>query len=135
MFQTLRLDLYASNLPIIQVAITCDSSLQSKTPLWQQINNIQLNMQMDDLVTVDATGLSLQQDGLHLDLEGQLCLGSMICDCYLKTWPPKSKVDIGKDEGHAPCHVLDARTEPECQMNSITSQLACPGPKNGVATM
>jgi hypothetical protein len=79
--QSLRTALDAPTLPVVQVAITCNSS---KTPLSDRINALQRQMALPRLATVDAAGLELQQDGVHLTMTAQEELASKLVAAYLQ---------------------------------------------------
>lgn len=77
--QSLRTALGAPALPIVQVAITCTSP---KTPFASEINALQRQIELPSLATVDATGLQLQQDGVHLTTEAQKELAQRLFNTF-----------------------------------------------------
>jgi hypothetical protein len=79
--QSMRTALGVPALPIIQVAVTCNSP---KTPLAGQINALQRQIQLPSLATVDATGLELQEDGVHLTTDAQKALSHRIFNAFQK---------------------------------------------------
>ena len=79
--QSIREALGAPDLPIVQVAVTCNSP---KTPLADRINTLQRQMKLPVLATVDATGLELQEDGVHLTTEAQRGLAHSICKALIR---------------------------------------------------
>lgn len=79
--QSLRRALGVPALPIVQVAVTCNSP---NTPLAHQINSLQRQIELPSLATVDATGLELQQDGVHLTTEAQQKLSRSMFKAFLQ---------------------------------------------------
>lgn len=75
LFASFRLHLEQPQLPIVQVAITCNSS---KAPLSREVNALQRGMRVSYCETVDAQGQVLQEDGLHLTLAGNVAVGEMM---------------------------------------------------------
>ncbi|XP_051139577.1 probable carbohydrate esterase At4g34215 [Andrographis paniculata] len=78
-FANVRTDLKMPMLPIFQVAL---ASGMNSTGL-NLIRKAQLAVNLPNVVTVDARGLPLQTDGLHLHRDGDLRLGQMLADAYL----------------------------------------------------
>lgn len=76
---SLRIALDSPELPILQVAIACNSP---KTPLADEINSLQQRMDLPMLTTVDAAGLELQQDGVHLTTAAQAELAQRLFTAY-----------------------------------------------------
>ncbi|CAK0787598.1 hypothetical protein CVIRNUC_010820 [Coccomyxa viridis] len=83
-FSTFRNDIQCLQLPIIQVAITCSST--KKAPYWQQINDIQRGDEIigEAVYTIDARGLALQADGLHLTCEAQVWVGRQLANTFME---------------------------------------------------
>ncbi|RZC48500.1 hypothetical protein C5167_016928 [Papaver somniferum] len=82
---SVRSDLCFPTLPIIQVAII------SGDKAWlEKVRESQLGIDMPNVVCVDAKGLELKEDNLHLTTEAQVKLGNMLADAYLKNFvsPP-----------------------------------------------
>jgi len=80
-----RSDLCLPTLPIIQVAII------SGDKAWlEKVRESQLGIELANVVCVDAKGLELKEDNLHLTTEAQVKLGNMLADAYLKNFvsPP-----------------------------------------------
>ncbi|CAM8994120.1 hypothetical protein QQ045_009434 [Rhodiola kirilowii] len=75
--RNVREDLGLPSLPIIQVAITSGDKYVEK------IREIQKGMDLENLRCVDAKGLELKEDNLHLTTEAQVKLGGMLAECYL----------------------------------------------------
>jgi lysophospholipase L1-like esterase len=47
------------------------------------VNALQQALDVDGLVTVDATPLKLQADGLHLTLESNIAMGHMLAEALV----------------------------------------------------
>ncbi|KAH0782357.1 hypothetical protein KY290_001955 [Solanum tuberosum] len=78
-FTDLRSDVGIPDLLIIQVA------LASGTNYTDIVREAQLNPDLANVVTVDARGLELHKDNLHLTASSQVSLGHMMADAYLQT--------------------------------------------------
>ncbi|XP_022148694.1 probable carbohydrate esterase At4g34215 [Momordica charantia] len=72
-----RRDLALPSLPIIQVA------LASGFEYIEKVREAQLGMKIENVVCVDAKGLQLQEDNLHLSTQSQVVLGQMLAQAYL----------------------------------------------------
>lgn len=48
-------------------------------------------MRVENVVCVDAKGLELQEDNLHLTTQAQVILGQMLADAYLTHFAPPLK--------------------------------------------
>ncbi|KAJ7570707.1 hypothetical protein O6H91_01G132600 [Diphasiastrum complanatum] len=77
-----RCDLQSENLPFIQVGITADN--HPHPHFVTQIREAQLEINLPRVYYVDAHGLPLQEDRVHLTSEAQVQLGKMLADVYLK---------------------------------------------------
>ncbi|KAL2231550.1 probable carbohydrate esterase At4g34215 [Sesamum indicum] len=73
-----RTDLDLPSLPIIQVAIASGDE-----KYLEKIREIQKGIDLPKVVCVDAKGLELKEDNLHLTTEAQVQLGRMLADAYL----------------------------------------------------
>ncbi|KAL9371056.1 hypothetical protein Peur_036196 [Populus x canadensis] len=80
LIENVREDLGLPSLPIIQVAIA--SGLDDN--YMEKVREAQLNINLPNVVCVDAKGLDLKEDHLHLTTESQVKLGNMLADAYLK---------------------------------------------------
>ncbi|CAN0922369.1 Probable carbohydrate esterase At4g34215 [Linum grandiflorum] len=69
LFYHVRQDLQLPSLPIIQVALA-----SSEGPFKETVRNAQLGISLPNLVTVDADGLPIGPDGLHLTTASQVQL-------------------------------------------------------------
>ncbi|EPS63422.1 hypothetical protein M569_11363 [Genlisea aurea] len=78
-FRNLRADLSSPSLPIIQVAIVSGGEQQ----FVDKIRQIQREIDLPNSVCVDAAGLQLKGDNLHLTTEAQVQLGRLLADAYL----------------------------------------------------
>ncbi|XP_047171460.1 probable carbohydrate esterase At4g34215 [Vigna umbellata] len=81
-FLDVRDDLQSPLLPIIQVALASGSG-----PYIEIVRQAQLGTDLLNLRTVDAHGLPLQPDGLHLSTPAQAHLGQMMADAFLQFVP------------------------------------------------
>ncbi|CAN1191935.1 Probable carbohydrate esterase At4g34215 [Linum perenne] len=79
-FYHVREDLQLPSLPIIQVALA-----SSEGQFKETVRNAQLGISIPNLVTVDADGLPIGPDGLHLTTASQVQLGHILADAFLKT--------------------------------------------------
>ncbi|KAB1208849.1 hypothetical protein CJ030_MR6G011285 [Morella rubra] len=94
LFLNLRHDLQSPTLPIIQVALASGSGVFIDT-----VREAQLGIDLLNLRTVDAKGLPLQPDTLHLSTPAQVRLGEMLAETFLQflpsTGPISSPTPIG----------------------------------------
>ncbi|ESW08708.1 hypothetical protein PHAVU_009G067900 [Phaseolus vulgaris] len=81
-FLDVRDDLQSPLLPIIQVALASGSG-----PYIEIVRQAQLGTDLLNLRTVDAHGLPLQPDGLHLSTPAQAHLGQMMANAFLQFVP------------------------------------------------
>ncbi|KAK1427456.1 hypothetical protein QVD17_16142 [Tagetes erecta] len=79
-FLHVRADLLLPVLPIIQVALASGEGQYVET-----VREAQLGMDFVNVQTVDAKGLSLEPDGLHLTTPSQVTLGKMLADTFLQS--------------------------------------------------
>ncbi|KAJ0245651.1 Sialate O-acetylesterase domain-containing protein [Hirschfeldia incana] len=77
-FNDLRSDLQHPNLPIIQVALATGEG-----PYLGAVRKAQLETDLENVHCVDAMGLHLEPDGLHLTTSSQVRLGHMMVDAFL----------------------------------------------------
>lgn len=49
----------------------------------EKIREAQKSIEIENVVCIDAKGLQLQEDNLHLTTEAQVQLGQMLADGYL----------------------------------------------------
>lgn len=73
-----REDLQLPLLPIIQVALASGDE-----KYIEKVREAQLGIKLQNVVCVDAKGLKLNDDNLHLSTEAQVKLGQMLADAYL----------------------------------------------------
>ncbi|KAK9838152.1 hypothetical protein WJX81_004549 [Elliptochloris bilobata] len=78
MVAALRARLGAPQLPVLQVAVTCHNMTVS--PLAERVRVGQLSARLPALSTVDAEGLQLAADGLHLTTAAQVELGTRLAN-------------------------------------------------------
>ncbi|KAK7351617.1 hypothetical protein VNO77_11198 [Canavalia gladiata] len=81
-FLDVRNDLQSPLLPIIQVALASGSG-----PYIDIVRQAQLGIDLLNLRTVDAQGLPLQPDGLHLSTPAQVDLGRKMANAFLQFVP------------------------------------------------
>ncbi|XP_010531559.1 PREDICTED: receptor protein kinase-like protein At4g34220 [Tarenaya hassleriana] len=80
LIKDLRGDLELPDLPIVQVAIASGGGHIEK------VREAQLGLKMPNVVTVDAMGLPLKPDNLHLTTEAQAKLGLLLAEAYLSNF-------------------------------------------------
>ncbi|EEF43611.1 probable carbohydrate esterase At4g34215 [Ricinus communis] len=80
-----REDLGLPSLPIVQVAITSGDE-----KYLEKVREAQLKMNISNVVCVDAKGLQLKDDNLHLTTHSQVKLGQMLAEAYIKHFAPPS---------------------------------------------
>lgn len=80
-FSDVRTDLQSPDLLIIQVA------LASGLNFTETVREAQLNIGLPNVRTVDAKGLPLEWDNIHLTAAAQVRLGNMLAHSYLSTKP------------------------------------------------
>ncbi|CAA0826463.1 Probable carbohydrate esterase [Striga hermonthica] len=78
LIHNVRADLDLPSLPFIQVAIASGDE-----KFLEKIREIQKGIDLPDVVCVDAKGLALKEDNLHLTTEAQVELGRKLADAYL----------------------------------------------------
>ncbi|GMI77415.1 hypothetical protein like AT3G53010 [Hibiscus trionum] len=77
-FADLRSDLRTPMLPIFQVALASGSG-----PFIEEVREAQLKTSIPKVECVDAKGLPLEPDGLHLTTPAQLRLGQILADSFI----------------------------------------------------
>ncbi|BBN70033.1 hypothetical protein with DUF303 [Prunus dulcis] len=85
-FGDVRLDLQSPALPIIQVALASGE----EAAFIEIVREAQLGVDFLNVRTVDAKGLPLEPDGLHLTTPAQVRLGQMLAAAYLQFLPSSS---------------------------------------------
>lgn len=78
-----REDLGLPSLPIIQVAIASGDERYI-----EKVREAQFKINLPNVVCIDAKGLPLKEDNLHLTTEAQVKLGHMLADAYLTNFAP-----------------------------------------------
>ncbi|XP_062188669.1 probable carbohydrate esterase At4g34215 [Phragmites australis] len=76
-----REDLGMPQLPFIQVALASGNKRNI-----EKVRSAQLSVNLPNVVTVDAIGLALNEDNLHLTTEAQVKLGEMLAEAYIKNF-------------------------------------------------
>ncbi|XP_076886034.1 putative carbohydrate esterase At4g34215 [Bidens hawaiensis] len=79
LIQNIRSDLGLPSLPIIQVAIASGDEKYTEA-----VRTAQKAIDLPNVVCVDAKGLELKEDNLHLTTAAQVQLGHLLADAYLK---------------------------------------------------
>ncbi|XP_057783015.1 probable carbohydrate esterase At4g34215 [Salvia miltiorrhiza] len=79
LIHNVRADLDLPDLPVVQVALA--SGTQKK--YVDEIRAIQLGIDLPNVVCVDAKGLQLKEDNLHLTTEAQVQLGHKLAQAFL----------------------------------------------------
>ncbi|PQQ05446.1 putative carbohydrate esterase [Prunus yedoensis var. nudiflora] len=85
-FGDVRMDLQSPALPIIQVALASGE----EAAFIEIVREAQLGVDFLNVRTVDAKGLPLEPDGLHLTTPAQVRLGQMLAAAYLQFLPSSS---------------------------------------------
>lgn len=78
LIHNVRADLGLPSLPIIQVAIA-----SGDVKYLEKIREIQKGIDIPNVLCVDAKGLQLKEDNLHLTTEAQVQLGHFLAQAYL----------------------------------------------------
>ncbi|KAL8217708.1 hypothetical protein R6Q57_021081 [Mikania cordata] len=76
----LRADLKAPLIPVIQVALA-----SGEGPYIETVRKAQHEINLPNVMTVDAKGLLLQPDGLHLSTNAQVQVGKMLAHAMLQS--------------------------------------------------
>ncbi|KAH7846560.1 hypothetical protein Vadar_015419 [Vaccinium darrowii] len=79
-FGDVRSDLNSPMLPIIQVALASGQGLNI-----EKVREAQLGLNLPNVKCVDAKGLQLEPDYVHLTTQAQVQLGKMLADSFLHT--------------------------------------------------
>ncbi|TXG64230.1 hypothetical protein EZV62_011224 [Acer yangbiense] len=83
LIDNVREDLALPDLPIIQVAIASGDK-----KYIEKVREAQVGMKVSNVVCVDAKGLHLKEDHLHLTTESQVQLGHMLAQAYFNHFAP-----------------------------------------------
>ncbi|KAL6650496.1 hypothetical protein ACP70R_001906 [Stipagrostis hirtigluma subsp. patula] len=78
LIKDVRADLGMPELPFIQVALASGDKRNI-----DKVRNAQLSVNLPNVVTVDAIGLALNEDNMHLSTESQVKLGEMLAEAYI----------------------------------------------------
>ncbi|XP_027771868.1 probable carbohydrate esterase At4g34215 [Solanum pennellii] len=78
----LRSDLNSSNLPIFQVIIPYPKK-PFKGPYIEEVRAAQLAINISNVIKIDAKGLEIGSDGIHLTTSAQVQLGHMFAHAFL----------------------------------------------------
>ncbi|EYU25475.1 hypothetical protein ABFS82_03G039200 [Erythranthe guttata] len=91
-FTDVRSDLQLPQLPIIQVALA--SSKPGK--YVDEIRKVQLGINLTNVICVDAWGFPLTGDKLHLNTDGEIQVGRLMADAFLKLKITPQPLPIGQ---------------------------------------
>ncbi|KAB1208432.1 hypothetical protein CJ030_MR7G022710 [Morella rubra] len=83
LINNVREDLSLPSLPIIQVAIASGDESN-----MEKVREAQFRINLPNVVCIDAKGLPLKEDNLHLTTEGQVRLGHMLAEAYFTNFAP-----------------------------------------------
>ncbi|OMO78831.1 hypothetical protein CCACVL1_14061 [Corchorus capsularis] len=81
-FNDLRSDLKQPSLPIFQVALASGTG-----PYVEEVREAQFGIGLKNVKTIDAKGLPLEPDGLHLTAQAQVTLGEKLAHEFLRFKP------------------------------------------------
>ncbi|CAK9136466.1 unnamed protein product [Ilex paraguariensis] len=84
LIHNVRTDLDLPSLPIIQVAIASAGDAK----YMEKVREAQKAIDLQNVVCVDAKGLQLKEDNLHLTTEAQVQLGHILADAYISHFAP-----------------------------------------------
>ncbi|PAN37311.1 hypothetical protein PAHAL_7G058900 [Panicum hallii] len=76
-----RADLGMPQLPFIQVALASGDKRNI-----DKVRSAQFSVNLPNVVTVDAMGLALNEDNMHLTTESQVKLGNVLAEAYIKNF-------------------------------------------------
>ncbi|KAL2232622.1 probable carbohydrate esterase At4g34215 [Sesamum indicum] len=76
-FTDIRFDLKLPELPVVQVALA-----SGEGPYIDDIRKAQLGIDLPNVKCVDAKGMKIGYDGLHLSTEGEVHIGQMMADAF-----------------------------------------------------
>ncbi|KAL0314980.1 UNVERIFIED_CONTAM: putative carbohydrate esterase [Sesamum angustifolium] len=76
-FTDIRSDLKLPELPVVQVALA-----SAEGPYIDDIRKAQLGIDLPNVKCVDAKGMKIGYDGLHLSTEGEIHVGQMMADAF-----------------------------------------------------
>ncbi|KAL9237988.1 hypothetical protein vseg_012472 [Gypsophila vaccaria] len=86
LFLDIRTDLQSPMLPILQVAIA-----SGEGPYIEEVRQAQMGVDLLNFKTIDAMGLPLEPDKLHLTTPAQVYLGEKLADAFLKFLPTQEE--------------------------------------------
>lgn len=81
LFMNIRRDLQNDELPIIQVGITAKDHPHPE--FLEEVRRAQMAVNLPGVYYVDANGLPLLEDNIHLNTHSQVQLGKWLADAYL----------------------------------------------------
>lgn len=83
LINNVREDLGLPSLPIIQVAIASGDA-----KYLERVREAQFKINLPNVICIDAKGLPLKEDHLHLTTDAQVRLGHKLADAYLTNFAP-----------------------------------------------
>ncbi|GKV04554.1 hypothetical protein SLEP1_g16704 [Rubroshorea leprosula] len=94
-FTNLRSDLQAPSLPIFQVALA-----SGEGPYIHMVREAQFGIDLTNVHHVDAKGLPLEPDGLHLSTPAQVTLGEKLADAFLQSIGTSSPSPLSSNDAN-----------------------------------
>ncbi|XP_049392790.1 probable carbohydrate esterase At4g34215 [Solanum stenotomum] len=95
--QDLRDDLNSPLLPVIVVVLRYPKKpFDRKFKFVNVVRQAQMDIDLPNVIKVDANGLPVESDGLHLTTQGQIQLGNMMAQAFLNTKFQSLKFDSNK---------------------------------------
>ncbi|KAL0367159.1 UNVERIFIED_CONTAM: putative carbohydrate esterase [Sesamum radiatum] len=76
-FTDIRSDLKLPELPVVQVALAA-----AEGPYIDDVREAQLGIDLPNMKCIDAKGMKIGPDGLHLSTEGEVHVGQMMADAF-----------------------------------------------------
>ncbi|KAL0438891.1 UNVERIFIED_CONTAM: putative carbohydrate esterase [Sesamum latifolium] len=76
-FTDIRSDLKLPELPVVQVALAA-----AEGPYMDDVRQAQLGIDLPNMKCIDAKGMKIGPDGLHLNTEGEVHVGQMMADAF-----------------------------------------------------
>ncbi|XP_043711900.1 probable carbohydrate esterase At4g34215 [Telopea speciosissima] len=94
-----RADLRSPNLHVIQVVLASGMG-----PFIGTVREAQLGIHLPNVMCVDAMGLPIEPDGLHLTTEAQVRLGQMLAAAYLNTMSTSLSTSLSTSNARRICY-------------------------------
>ncbi|KAM3342524.1 putative carbohydrate esterase [Capsicum galapagoense] len=113
LFKNVLHDLQSPSLPVIQVALA-----SSLGPYMEQIRKAQVGINLPNVRTVDAKGLPVGMDYVHITTLAQVQLGQMLADAFLQTQTTQAVL--------LPVDQTVTSNAPKCCSNFVLDLLSSP---------